>query len=510
MSDTATTPSSGSDDADVNNASAAQSATWAARCAVASEEAAALARRYAEEAASYAILAPQVNADWNALSGPAEILNKPNVQPADHSLMDDANGLRVETEIVLLTGADATIPDDCNGMIFKVDSDVDFLPLPLLSNVGAGRQFKVINTSVPQLELRAQGRDSIDDVTLQSFGGSVMFPPGSVATVSYGDAYITVQTDLGVGTQPFNLVQLDTNGRLPALDGSALTSLPMPDVSGLVPKSSVGAVNGVASLDGDARVPVGELPAGTSPGQIVMLDAQARLPAVDGSQLFNLPPSATVENLVLNGSFAVNQRQYQQGAAGSLGSSVYRHDGWRDGTYTFAQVPGTDPRDTTVTITGSTPLRQVIDGTVVAGGTYTLSWAGSAVGRLSVGANNAPTGVAQPSPITVNNVQWAAGFQIDFQPGGTLGQVQLTPGATPIPFLRRSYEVELMRCYRKVFVIYASHSASVLGMGYVYGSGTNVILVGSFPIPMSAPQRSRVAVTQTSLGTASMQAALPV
>ncbi|MFL9999313.1 hypothetical protein, partial [Paraburkholderia sediminicola] len=226
-----------------------------------------------------------------------------------------------------------------------------------------------------------------------------------------------------------------------------------------------------------------KLSVGTQPDDLVQLDAKGCLPAVDASQLLNLPASATVENLVLNGNFAVNQRQYQQGAAGSLGSSVYRHDGWRDGTYTFAQVPGTDPRDTTVTITGSTPLRQVIDGTVVAGGTYTLSWTGSALGRLSVGANNAPSGIAQPSPITVNNVQWGAGFQLDFQPGGTLGQVQLTRGATPLPFLRRSYEVELMRCYRKAFVIYASHSASVLGIGYVYGSGSNVILVGSFPIP---------------------------
>ncbi|MBB5409421.1 hypothetical protein HDG34_003362 [Paraburkholderia sp. HC6.4b] len=52
MSDPATPPSPGSSDEDVNQASAAQSATWAARCAVAAEEAAALARRFAEDASN--------------------------------------------------------------------------------------------------------------------------------------------------------------------------------------------------------------------------------------------------------------------------------------------------------------------------------------------------------------------------------------------------------------------------------------------------------------------------
>jgi|SRR5580692_2316397 hypothetical protein len=265
-----------------------------------------------------------------------------------------------------------------------------------------------------------------------------------------------------------------------------LVEIAAPDLSGYVQKASVGQSDGVASLDADARVPVTELPVGDAPNHLVQLDSAGKLPALDGSQLINLPPVVTPENLVLNGNFAINQRRYVSGAASSLGSSSYRHDGWRFGSYTFE--PSTeDPRDTIVTITGATPLNQVIAGLAVAGGTYTLSWTGSALGRLAVGANVAPTGVPQPSPIVVNNVNQGAGFQIDFQPGGTLGNVQLIPGSVVLPFQRLPFEVELIRCYRTSFVIYASQGNSVLGMGYVYGGGTNVILVGSFPFPMSGP-----------------------
>jgi hypothetical protein len=42
--------------------------------------------------------------------------------------------------------------------------------------------------------------------------------------------------------------------------------------------------NSFATLDSTTRVPVAQLPVGTSAGNIVQLDTSARLPAVDGSQ----------------------------------------------------------------------------------------------------------------------------------------------------------------------------------------------------------------------------------
>ena len=135
--------------------------------------------------------------------------------------------LSAAAPIVLITAANATIPDDCNGKIFKVvDAAVNALALPLIANVGQGKQFRMVNMAAPQLVLRATAPDMLDDVTFTNRAiGSVMIAQGAVATVSYGDANITVQSQPGVGVQPWDLVQLDANSRLPKVDGSQLTGI---------------------------------------------------------------------------------------------------------------------------------------------------------------------------------------------------------------------------------------------------------------------------------------------
>lgn len=52
---------------------------------------------------------------------------------------------------------------------------------------------------------------------------------------------------------------------------------------------SVNVANGLAGLDGSGLVPAALLNTGTTAGKLVVLDGSARLPAVDGSQLTNLP-----------------------------------------------------------------------------------------------------------------------------------------------------------------------------------------------------------------------------
>jgi hypothetical protein len=127
---------------------------------------------------------------------------------------------------------------------------------------------------------------------------------------------------LDVGTSATNVVQLDGSARLPAVDGSQLTNLP----SGA---STLGALTDVTitsvantqvikynSTSGDwenGAVAYSEvtgtpslgtaaaLDVGTSANNVVQLDGSARLPAVDGSQLTNLPsggsaPSVTVSS----------------------------------------------------------------------------------------------------------------------------------------------------------------------------------------------------------------------
>jgi hypothetical protein len=109
---------------------------------------------------------------------------------------------------------------------------------------------------------------------------------------------------LDVGTTALKVVQLDASAKLPAVDGSQLTNLPAApvtsvagrtgavtlsasDISGLATVATSGAytdLSGTPSLGTAAALDVG-----TTALKVVQLDASAKLPAVDGSQLTNLP-----------------------------------------------------------------------------------------------------------------------------------------------------------------------------------------------------------------------------
>jgi len=115
---------------------------------------------------------------------------------------------------------------------------------------------------------------------------------------------------LDVGTSANNVVQLNGSAQLPAVDGSLLTGV-VADISGAsvgdlsdvtITAASTGEVlryNGAEWVD--AQLAYSDLSGtptlgtaaaedvGTSAGNVVQLDGSARLPAVDGSQLTNLP-----------------------------------------------------------------------------------------------------------------------------------------------------------------------------------------------------------------------------
>jgi uncharacterized metal-binding protein len=128
-----------------------------------------------------------------------------------------------------------------------------------------------------------------DDTTLNIDGtGLVLSGTGATSTLN---------ADVGTGAN--QLVQLDASSRLPAVDGSQLTNLPSAPVTSV--NGATGAVNLYAddatlNLAGDGIVVSGtgatstlDVDSGTTANKIVKLDGSARLPAVDGSQLTNLP-----------------------------------------------------------------------------------------------------------------------------------------------------------------------------------------------------------------------------
>ena len=97
-----------------------------------------------------------------------------------------------------------------------------------------------------------------------------------------------------LGTSPGNAVQLDASSRLPAVDGSQLTNVTAFDNTKLAILNNLSDLNS-ASI---ARTNLGlgtsaVFDVGTGANNIVQLDATGKLPAVDGSQLTNLPGGGT-------------------------------------------------------------------------------------------------------------------------------------------------------------------------------------------------------------------------
>jgi len=138
-------------------------------------------------------------------------------------------------------------------------------------------------------------------------GGAVTSVAGRTGAVTLTSADIGglgTAAVLDVGTTASKVVQLDASARLPAVDGSQLTNLPSApvtsvagktgavtltasDISGLATVATTGAYSDLSGLPtlGTAAA----LDVGTTALKVVQLDASGKLPAVDGSQLTNLP-----------------------------------------------------------------------------------------------------------------------------------------------------------------------------------------------------------------------------
>lgn len=154
-------------------------------------------------------------------------------------------------------------------------------------------------------------------------------------------------------------------------------------------------------------------------------------------------PLSGSRNRLINACFRVNQRAYVTNTA--LASGSFGHDRWKAGasgcTYTFTQAPAT----TAITITAGT-LTQIVEDKNVEGGTYTLSWVGTAQARFAH-SGGALGGSYAASPLTVTGVAAGQTITVEFNTG-TLACAQLEPGSADTPFERRHYAAELVLCQR--------------------------------------------------------------
>ena len=215
-------------------------------------------------------------------------------------------------------------------------------------------------------------------------------------------------------------------------------------------------------------------------GQVVADSVQTSSGAILGAG-----NATAFKNRLIDAGFIINQRGYTSGT--SLSSGSYGHDRWKGGgsggTYTFTQ--GSLGVPIVVTITAGS-IQQVIEGCNVSeGGTYVLSWTGTAQGRFNGGSYGA-------SPLAVTGVTAGANLTIEFNTG-TLSYPQLEVGSTATSFDYRPYGTELALCQRYYAKTFPQTVAPANGLGANYFLGyspnsTNLSTIWKFPVTMrSAP-----------------------
>lgn len=196
------------------------------------------------------------------------------------------------------------------------------------------------------------------------------------------------------------------------------------------------------------------------PGLLKTYINETLVPAIDAAQLGTVAGQSAI-----NGNFLVNQR-VKSGTV-TLTAGAYGHDRWKAGasgcTYTFA----TSGNITTITITAGS-LIQVIEGTSLFSGTYTLSWTGTAQGKIGSGSYGA-------SGIT-GTAEGGTNLNIEFNTG-TLSKVQFNAGTAALPFQPRSFAEELALCQRYYQRIDNEQSNSRLGVGLAKGTTLADIIV---------------------------------
>lgn len=162
-----------------------------------------------------------------------------------------------------------------------------------------------------------------------------------------------------------------------------------------------------------------------------------------------------------NSGFSINQRAYTSGTA--LAAGAYGLDRWKAGASGCTLTFTNSPASTVVTIAAGT-LQQVVEGVNLINSSYTLSWLGSATGRVN-------TGTYVASPITFSGAP-NTNVTLEFQ-GGTLGQVQLQIGTQATLWQPLSVSEERLRCER----YFQTRSFTVGG----YGAGN--ITLSDVPLP---------------------------
>lgn len=204
---------------------------------------------------------------------------------------------------------------------------------------------------------------------------------------------------------------------------------------------------------------------------------------IDGTNGVSTPNTFAFKNRIIDGGFTINQRGHTSGTALSSGS--YGHDRWKGGasggTYTFTQ--GSTGVNTTITITAGSIIQVIEGANLPEGGTYVLSWTGTAQGKIGSGSFGA-------SGIT-GTITAGTNTNIEFNTG-TCGNVQLEVGSTATSFDYRPYGTELALCQRYY------QKSNLFRSGSYYAASATTVRSGAYQFV--ATMRANPSITFSSTG----------
>jgi hypothetical protein len=235
----------------------------------------------------------------------------------------------------------------------------------------------------------------------------------------------------------------------------------------------------------------------TSPveGQVTYLEDVNSYQFYNGSAWVGLVPQSS--NIIINGAFEINQRQYV--SAANLASGAFGFDRWKSNFTNTTLTYTSAPQGQELTINSGGGLQQVIEQANVPAGAYTLSWSGTATARVYNSGATPPSYDASPITITLDG---SANVVVEFTASGstkTLSKVQLEAGSVATLFRRNanSLQGELAACQRyfQRFVSGADATNEMFAIGQVYASTAAIT-----PIQFLVPFRAKPTMTISSAG----------
>lgn len=176
-------------------------------------------------------------------------------------------------------------------------------------------------------------------------------------------------------------------------------------------------------------------------------------------------------NKFLNATFIFNHRS----SGTTLAANTYGLDRWKSGTSGCTYSSTAVANMNQLTISAGT-LLQIVESWNIEGGTYVLSWTGTAQARVNGGAYGS-SGMTFSLPANTNAT-------IEFNTG-TLYQPQLEIGTMPTAFEQRLISIERPMLYRYFYTLVGAPAQ------VVYRMITSGSYAGSQPMLIQFPQQLR-------------------